>query len=270
MTARIHAAGPLRFAGAVGACALVLASCAPPPPGGLESLEVMAQRGAERRARRAATCEIQSVLRVDGRATGRLPAVTLHMRLTSPDRVRLQIRWLLGLLVDLAVRGDTLTAWMPGERLGLKIAALSDTLGVRDPALFLGRALGATWPVPREAWRRGVADSSGARLGWDERDEHWTLRVDREGRPLEVSVARGERTVTARYSSWHGTGPAAWPARVELADGAGWVRARFELEDVRAARRPRPAWFALVLPEDARRLELDDVKRVLSTRGGLR
>jgi hypothetical protein len=57
---------------------------------------------------------------------------------------------------------------------------------------------------------------------------------------------------------------------VELADGAGWVRARFELEEVRAARHARAAWFALVLPDDARRLELDDVKRVLSTRGGLR
>ncbi len=250
--------------------ALLLASCAPPAPRGLEPLEVMARRGAERRERRLAAFELQAVVRVDGRATGRLPAVSLNARLASPDRVRLQCRWLLGLLADVAVRGDTLVAWMPAERLGIRVPDLADTLGVRDPALFLGRALTASWQAPREAWRAAVADSGGATLAWPQGDERWTLRVDRDGRPRDVTVARGERTVTARYAAWRGAGERAWPARIDLADGAGWLKVRFDLEDMRAAKRARAAWFALALPEDARRLELDDVKRVLSSRGGLR
>jgi hypothetical protein len=98
----------------------------------------------------------------------------------------------------------------------------------------------------------------------------WTLRVGRDGRPRDVRVARGEHTVTARYGAWRGRGPAAWPTRIELSDGAGWVQLRVELENLRARKRAKPAWFALALPEDARRLELDDVKRVLSSRSGSR
>ncbi len=248
----------------------LVVSCAPPPPGGLENLETLARRAAERRERRWSAFEASAALRLDGRATGRLPAVSVHLRVASPDRVRLQLRWLLGLLADVAVRGDTLTAWMPGERLGVIVPALADTLGVRDPARFLARALTATWVAPHEAWRQGVLDSAGAVLAWDERDEHWTLRVGRDGRPREVGVTRADHSVSARYAAWRGAGDAAWPARVELADAAGWVKVRFDLEDLHASKRPRPHWFAVVLPDDARRLELDDLKRILSSRGGLR
>ena len=172
--------------------------------------------------------------------------------------------------MDVALSGDTLTAWMPGERMGVRVPSFSDSVGLRDPAQFLGRALTAVWPVPPDAWRGAVADSAGATLEWTERDERWTLRVDAAGRPREVSVTRAQHTVTARYGAWHGAGPAAWPARVALSDGGGSVQVRIEVEGLRSAKRSRPAWFALVLPDGARRLELDDVKRVLSSRGGTR
>ena len=251
-----------------GTFAALLASCAPPPPGGLESLEQVAARGAGRRERRLDAFELQGVLRVAGRATGRLPAVSLHARIASPDRVRLQCHWLMGLLADVSLRGDTLTAWMPRERLGIRVPELSDTLGLRDPALFLGRALLAAWRAPHEAWQRAVLDSAGATLEWPEGDEGWTLRVSREGRPQEIRVARGGRTVTVSYGAWRGRGTAAWPGRIELSDGDGWVQVRVELEDLRTTKHPKPAWYALALPDDARRLELDDVKRVLSSRNG--
>ena len=251
-------------------CAGLLASCAPPPPGGLESLEQVARRGAERRERRLGAFELEGVLRVDGRATGRLPAVSLHARFASPDRVRLQCRWLLGLLADVSVRGDTLTAWMPGQRVGIRVPELSDTLGLRDPALFLARALIAAWQAPHEAWRQAVPDSAGTTLEWPEGDEAWTLHVNREGRPREVRVVRGAHAVTARYGAWRGRGAGAWPSRIDLSDGAGWAQVRVELEDLRATKHPKPSWFALELPDDARRLELDDVKRVLSSRSGSR
>ena len=260
--------GGRRFAQALCVGVALLASCAPPPPRGLETLEVLARRGAERREHRFAVCEVQAALRVSGRATGRLPAVSLHARLATPERVRLQCRWVLGLLADVAVRGDTLTAWVPSERLGLRVPDLSDSLGVREPARFLARALTASWQAPSEAWKQAVADSAGVTLAWPEHDEQWTLRVDRDGRPREVVVARNGQSVRARYGAWRGAGPYAWPARVELADAAGWVALTLDLEDLHAAKRARPAWFALVLPDDARRLELDDVKRILSQRGG--
>jgi hypothetical protein len=246
----------------------LLASCAPPPPAGLESLEQAARRGAEHRERRLAAFELKGILRVDGRATGRLPAVSLHARLATPDRLRLQCHWLLGLLADVSVRGDTLTAWMPGRRVGVRVPALSDTLGLTDPALFLGRALLAAWQAPHEAWQRAVTDSAGVALEWPEGSDAWTLRLDREGRPREVRVAREARSVTVRYGAWRGGGAGAWPSRVEFSDGAGWVQVRVELEDLRTTKHPKPAWYALALPDDARRLELDDVKRVLSSRSG--
>src|SRR5262249_38247023 len=179
--------------------ALVISSCAPPAPGGLETLEETARHGAERRAHRLHALEARAIARVDGRATGRLPAVAVTARPASPDRGPLQCRWLLGLLADIAVRGDTLVAWMPSGRLGLHVDDLADTLGVRDPALFLGRALTGAWDAPHDAWRQAVADSAGATLEWTGGDQAWQMRVDRDGRPREVRVAREGRTVTARY-----------------------------------------------------------------------
>src|SRR5206468_4283286 len=138
--------GPRRRASqAVGVTAALLAwlaaSCAPPPPGSIESLETLARRGAERRERSLSALETRLVLRLGGRATGRLPAVSVLARLAAPDRVRLQARWILGLLLDAAVRGDTLLAWVPTERMGVRVPDLADSLGVREPARFLGRAL---------------------------------------------------------------------------------------------------------------------------------
>jgi len=248
----------------------LLAGCTPPPPAGLETLEQAARHGAERREHRLVALELHGVLRVDGRATGKLPAVSLSAHVASPDRVRLQCRWLVGLLADVALRGDSLTVWMPGERMGLSIPQLSDTLGLEAPAGWFGRALVAGWQAPAEAWARAVADSAGAALEWAERGARWTLSVDRDGRPRAVSVSRGERRMSVRYGAWHGHGAGAWPGHIELADGDGWLRARIELEDMHAKRHAQPAWFALELPANARRLELDEVKRILSGRGGER
>src|SRR5262249_50831041 len=96
--------------------ALLLASCTRlPAPGDLESLEALSRRDAEKRESKLTALEARMVLRLSGRATGKLPAVDLQARLAAPDRARLQARWLLGLLLDAAVRGDTLVAWLPGE-----------------------------------------------------------------------------------------------------------------------------------------------------------
>jgi hypothetical protein len=260
----------LATAVAFAALASLAASCAPPPPGSLESLESAARTGAHRRERRLAALEARAVLRVDGRATGRLPAVAVTARLASPDRVRLQARWVLGTLLDAVIASDTLTAWMPSERLGMRLPGLADSLGIREPGRFIGRAIVAGWQPPAEAWRRARMDSSGAELDWQEGGGSWTLRVDASGRPTALSVARDTHVVRVRYSGWHGTGASASPSRVEVADGAGWLRVRMDLEDVHSLRRPKPTWFRLSLPEDVAPLDLDDLRRVLTLRKAFR
>jgi hypothetical protein len=250
--------------------ALVAAApgCAPGPrPGSLESLESRSRAHAERRERRVRACEVRAVLRLETAATGRLPAVSVVARLASPDRARLQARWVLGTLVDAALTGDTLTAWMPGPRLGLSLPGLADTLGVPEPAGLLRRALAASWPAPRAAWREAIADSAGASLTWNESGEDWTLRVDRSGRPGEVSRSREGRSLVVRYEGWHGAGSAAWPSRIEIAEPGAGFRLAITLEDVRPLRRVSPSGFAIRLPAGVRPFGFDDLRRALTMRG---
>ena len=241
------------------------ASCARlPAPGDMESLETTANRTAERRERSLVALESRMVVRLSGRATGKLPAVDVQAKIASPDRARLQAHALLGLLLDAAVRGDTLLAWLPSERLGVRVPDLSDSLGVREPARFLGRALAASWQAPHEAWRGATPDSQGVRLGWRDGDETWTLWVDRAGRPRQIQLVRDGRSLVVRYPQWRGAGDGAWPQRIELADGDGWVNARLDMEDTYHAKKSRPSWFAVSLPEDVTPLELEDLKRVIA------
>jgi hypothetical protein len=184
--------------------------------------------------------------------------------------VRLQAHWVLGTLLDAVIASDTLTAWMPSERMGMRIPGLGDSLGIREPGRFLGRAIVGAWQPPAEAWRRARLDSSGAELDWKEAGARWTLRVDPAGRPAALTVARDTHEVRVRYTGWHGAGASAQPSRIELADGGGWLRVRMDLEDVHSFRRPKPSWFRLSLPEDVAPLDLDDLRRVLTLRKVLR
>jgi hypothetical protein len=245
--------------------AALLASCTRlPPPGDLEALETTARRGAERRERTLVALESRMILRLSGRATGKLPAVDVQTKLASPDRARLQARSILGLMLDAAVRGDTLLAWIPSERLGVRVPDLSDSLGLREPARFLGRALAASWQAPHEAWRAATSDSAGVRLDWREDDEAWTLWLDRMGRPRQLQFERDERSLRVLYPQWRGAGAGAWPQRIELADGDGWVHARLDMEDTHHAKSSRPSWFAVSMPDEVTPMELEDLKRVIA------
>jgi len=243
----------------------LLASCTPlPPPGDMEALETTARRGAEHRERSLVALESRMVVRLSGRATGKLPAVNVQTKLASPDRARLQARSILGLLLDAAVRGDTLLAWIPSERMGVRVPELSDSLGIREPARFIGRALAASWQAPDEAWRAVTPDSGGAKLAWRDGDEAWTLRLDGMGRPRQLEIHREEHVLTVGYPQWRGAGLGAWPQRIELADGEGWVHARVDMESSYHAKKSRPAWFAVSWPDDVTPLALDDLRRVMA------
>ena len=243
----------------------LLASCTPvPAPGDIEALETTARRGAEKREHSLVALESRMVVRLSGRATGKLPAVDVQAKLASPDRARLQARSILGLLLDAAVRGDTLLAWLPSERLGVRVPDLSDSLGVREPARFLGRALAASWVAPGEAWRAATPDSAGVRLDWRDQDEAWTMWVDRMGRPRELRLERDERSLQVLYPQWRGAGLGSWPQRIELSDGDGWVHVRLDMEDTHHAKASRPSWFAVSIPQEVTPMEFVDLKRVIA------
>jgi len=243
----------------------LLASCTRmPAPGDLEALETTARRGAEKREHSLLALESRMVVRLSGRATGKLPAVDVRTKLASPDRARLQARSILGLLLDAAVRGDTLLAWLPSERLGVRVPDLSDSLGLREPARFFGRALAASWVAPSEAWRAATPDSAGVRLAWRDQDEAWTMWVDRMGRPRQLELERDERTLSVVYPQWRGAGLGSWPQRIELADGGGWVHVRLDMEDTNHAKSSRPSWFAVAIPAEVTPMELEDLRRVIA------
>jgi hypothetical protein len=243
----------------------LLASCTPAPaPGDLEALETTAERSAEKRERSLVALESRMVVRLSGRATGKLPAVDVQAKLASPDRARLQAHSILGLLFDAAVRGDTLLAWLPSERLGVRVPDLSDSLGVREPAQFFGRALAASWVAPSEAWRTAATDSAGVKLHWTAQDEGWTLWLDHKGRPRELRLERDERTLQVVYPQWRGGGLGAWPQRIELSDGDGWVHVRVDMEGTHHAKSSRPSWFAVSIPQEVTPMELEDLKRVIA------
>jgi len=249
----------------------IVSSCTRlPAPGDLEGLEATARRGAEKRDRSLVALESRMVVRLSGRATGRLPAVDVQTKLASPDRARLQARSILGLLLDAAVTGDTLLAWLPSERLGVRVPDLSDSLGVPEPAQFFGRALAASWVAPSEAWRAATTDSAGVRLDWREQDEAWTLWVDRMGRPREVRLRHDERSIQVLYPQWRGAGLGSWPQRIELSDGDGWVHVRVDMEGTHHAKASRPSWFAVSIPQEVTPMELEDLKRVIAKVRGAR
>ncbi len=269
--ARVRPVGSSWRAGALPLGVLVIslgiaAGCAPPVPRGLESLESATRTQAARREQKLRVCETSVVLRVDGRATGRLPAVSVTARMAEPGRIRLQARWLLGVLLDASLTGDTLTAWMPSQRLGLQLPGIGDTLGVADPGRFLRRAIAAGWQPPREAWLSATADSAGASLAWREDGRDWSMRVDRSGRPREVGVSDGTRRMGVRYPEWKGAGSDALPSRLEFEDGDGQVRVRVEIEDLRALKRAKPSWFALSLPEGAQAFGFEELRRALAVK----
>ncbi len=249
--------------------ALTLAACTPPPrPGG--ALDGLRGRYAAARDRREALLHALTadlVVRVDGRATGRLPALPTTLALAAPGRVRLQASGLIGVALDLLVRRDSLWAWVPSERVAFRAA--SESLGVGDPAALAGRVLGATWDPPAAAWRAAASDSAGWRLAWREGADSLALVVDADARPREAWLGREGRGVRARYEDWSRVRGEAFPARCELADDTGWARVRVRIDEVTAAEQPDSAWFTPRRRGDVRWLGWDDLKSLLE-RGGVR
>lgn len=96
------------------------------------------RHAAERVKREQALSALRAdvVLRLDGRATGRLPAFSASVAIAAPSRVRVQARALLGVALDLGVRGDSLFVRIPSERAAFVLDRAAESLGIGPPPPF--------------------------------------------------------------------------------------------------------------------------------------
>lgn len=230
--------------------------------------DLAARYGAERARRelglQALTADL--LLRVDGRATGRLPGLPATLALAAPGRARLRVSALFGTALDVSAQGDSVVAWVPSERTALSLAGAGETLGIAPPVELLARSLGATWNPPREAWRAAATESLGLRVRWTEGADSLDLRLDTDARPAEVRLAGEAGSVTVRYAAWTRADGTEWPGSVEIRDGTGWARVRIGVENVRVAARAEDGWFALRVPDGAKRLDWEGLREWLDRR----
>jgi len=247
---------------------LALASCAPPPRPVPLVDELSSRYSAERFRREAGLQALTAdlVVRVDGRATGRLPGLPATLALAAPGRARLRVSALFGTALDVCAQGDSVVAWVPSERTALALAGAGETLGIAPPVDLLARSLGATWNPPPEAWLAASADSLGLGLRWIESGDSLELRLDGEARPAEVRLSGEAGSVFVRYATWTRAGGTEWPGALEIGDGTGWARVRVGIENVRVAERADDGWFALRVPDGARRLDWDGLREWLDRR----
>lgn len=244
----------------------VLASCAPPPPGELTRFAVRYEAERVRREARLVTAQAEWVVRIDGRATGRLPGLLVSTALASPDRLRMRASWMLGTAMDGVAQGDRLRVWLPSEHALLEIPELTAALHGIEPVGLLRTAWCAGWEPPANAWALARSESSLVRVAWRAGPDSLTLLADGAGRPQRVRIERAGRTLEVRYAGWRRLDGLDWPMEVSVADSEGWVKLRTELQALRPAQRAREDWFELRFPSDADTLDWEAVRARLSVR----
>lgn len=206
-------------------------------------------------------------VQLDGRATGRLPALIAQATLAGEDGFRLRARWLLGAAADVVLRGDSLVVWVPAERIAFALAGAGETLGVGASGVWVARLIGATWTPPSAAWRDATAEGEGLRVAWRVGSDSLALSVDAAGEPSAVKLWRDGRGIEAHYAQWRESDGVRWPHRVTLADQEGWLSCALTLESASFPARARPEWLDLKLPSDARRIGWDALREWLDVIG---
>lgn len=262
---RVRTSARLRAALAC-AIALVFASGCAHAPRGVPSFDALSVKHAEGRARREAVLHAMRadvVLRLDGRATGRLPAFAASVAIASPDRARVEAHALLGVVLDASLRGDSVLVRLPGERSSYLVGGAGESLGVTRPAAFVAQVFAATWRPPAAAWPLSVADSSGCTIAWREGADSLEMAVDREGLPRVVRLERAGHVVRVRYERWEDVRGREFPTAISVRDDEGWVAARVTVEDLRFSARAEEDWFDWRMPSTTRVLKWSDIRESL-------
>ncbi len=251
--------------------ASLLAGCAPhlgaPPETRLEDRAARYHTLLSERRALAVAMNASLVMWVD-RAGQRLPGVQAELRLATPDRVRLRVASAFGTALDFGLAGDSLRAYVPGWRTGLRLDAASESLGFEAPADRVVRALSATWQPPEPAWRKATWSDSLLCVEWTEGGDSLAVAVGASGLPAWATVHPTDGPLlTARYRGWDHSGGAAWPAHVELADEPRRLRVTWRATQLHFASRPDPERLAVHWPPGTSAVTLGELRAALGRLG---
>ncbi len=205
------------------------------------------------------------VVRLEGRATGRLPGLLVSGTIAAPQQLRLRAGWMLGTALDLVAIEDSVRVWLPTEHALLEVGGLEQVLHQQQPVALMIRALSASWDPPASAWLGASVESTHVRLGWRQGADSLSMRVDGASRPLELRIERDGRLVSIEYAGWRTVNGVDWPTRMELTEREGWLRLRTELQALRSNRRLAEDSFILRTPPDAERLDWQQVRERFQT-----
>ena len=264
----------LRRIAAAAGLALLVGACAPhqvpPPQIDLSTRMQRFDRACQARQRLGAGLDADLVLRISGDAVGELPALNATLALAGPDAARVRVQSAFGTALDVAARGDSLTAFVPSRRVVLDLVAASDTLGVPIPGPLAYRLWSATWLPPREAWQTAIPEDSLMVLRWSESGDSLTLGVGASGLPRRLAWQHaGESRVVCDYPGWSWVQNTAWPTHVEFEDESGALRVDCRLSLLRPSRSSSRARFGVRLPAGVERVAWSTMRRWIEQWGGM-
>ena len=257
--------------GVMAAVLSLMASCAPrvvaPPPLDLGDIRARYERRLVQRLERGRGMNAGLVLWAEGRGE-RLPGAQGDLTMAGPDRVRLRISSMLGTAIDLGVRGDSLLAWVPAWRTGLRVGSASESLGISEPGGLVYRVLSGNWTPPASAWDLMMRRDSLVVLSWSEDEDSLHLTVGSEGLPRRMLVSRGDQAaVEVHYRAWDQGSSVAWPSQIELLERRHDVRLLLKASQLRFPPQSDTSRLAVRIPQNADMLTLARLRNVLDRLG---
>lgn len=200
----------------------------------------------------------------------RLPGAQADLHLAAPSRLRLRVSSAFGTALDLGLAGDSLRAYVPAWKTGLRLDAAAESLGFDAPGDRVVRALTAAWHPPDRAWLRAVWIDSLLRVVWLEGEDSVAVEVGAAGLPwmAELSGPGGFR-LQARYRAWDRSSGTPWPTHIELVDTRNDVRLTTRASQLRFRREPDRERLAVRWPPGAGSFTLAELRTVLDRLGVL-
>ena len=186
----------------------------------------------------------------------------------SPDRLRLRVDSSFGTLVDLAVQSDSVTAYVPSMRTGMRVGSAGDSLHIDRPGQLAVQALSGAWDPPEDAWTNGaVWTDSLLEISWKEQGDSLRMGVKGDGLPSWVRLSRPDFDVRVDYHAWDRSAGAAWPVWVVVQSQPSDVRLTLRSSRLRFAPRIDPLRLRVRIPADAETLSVEDLRELLSRIG---
>ena len=198
----------------------------------------------------------------------RLPGASGDFAVLAPDRARLRIDSTFGTLVDLALQGDSVTAYVPSMRTGLRLGSAGDSLHVDHPGELGVRALSGGWDPPESAWNEGaVWTDSLLEIVWLEDRDSLHMGVKGDGLPAYVRLHRPRFDVRVDYRGWDRSAGPAWPSWMIVQVQPADVRLTLRATRLRFASRIDPHRLEVTIPANADALTVEDLRDMLRQLG---